>query len=364
MVLDLRCDIDGVMATAVAELNIVPAGVDAYRITQRSTIRLEPLDYLANLLPKALPDATYDKKTNYIGPTPGDAGHLIEHQYRYAVAMMDELCRRLDEDLPEGAVTSEEYIRLRRAELCRDKPIDNPRDATLLLCHSVIAGTRWLERSVYLAGVAGEQGYPVARWWKKRKGAAYKVYAKAPVTQKHPGALREEVSCQGRKALQQLGCGQRPGWTSEDVIALLEEFITATLPLLNTLDTHVMDVMDSSTQPSDLFVALSPLILAMGGAPSGGRPTSREQVAQLRHAFDSIVLTGQYRAKGLKKGLTIRSLLDGLCDAEGPLEKHPSICLYTLKPQFIRASRALATGGMGAERVAGDNRPKGEAEWG
>lgn len=80
MVLDLRCDIGGVTATAVAELNIGPAATGAYRITQRSTIRLEPLDYLSALLPDPMRNATYDKKTNYIGPTPSDAGHLIEYQ--------------------------------------------------------------------------------------------------------------------------------------------------------------------------------------------------------------------------------------------------------------------------------------------
>lgn len=276
--------------------------------------------------------------------------------------MVEELCRCLDDALPKTTVTSEEFMRLRRAEIGHDKASDHPLDATLLLCHSVIAGTRWVDRSVYRAGAAGQNGFPVARWWRRRKGVAYKVYAKAPATQVQPGGLREEVSAQGRKALQQLGCGQRSGWTGEDVIALLHEFVTAALPLLDTLDTHVTDVLGSSMQPSDFIVALSPLVPAMSGQPTGGRPTSREQIAQLRQAFDSLVLTGQYRAKGLKKGLTIRSLLDGLCEAEGPLEKHRSICLYTLKPHFIRASRALATGRMGAERVAGPNRSKGEAE--
>ncbi|GAA3725468.1 hypothetical protein GCM10022268_36690 [Sphingomonas cynarae] len=349
------------MATAVAELNIVPAGIHAYRITQRSTIRLEPLDYLSNLVPMAVPGATYDGRTNYIGPTPADTCRLIEHQHRYAAAMVDELGRCLEDALPETTITSEESIRLRRAELCRDEAVDDPLDATLLLCHSVVQGTRWLERSVYRAGAAGEQGCPVARWWRQRKGAAYKVYAKAAAKHGDTGALRKEVACQGRKALQQLGCGQRPGWAKEDVTALLIEFITAALPLLDTLDSHVRDVLGSSIQPSDLFVALSPLVLPMSGAPTGGRPTSREQVAQLRYAFDSIVLTGQYRGKGLRKGVTMRSLLDELCDSGGPLEKHPSLCLYMLKPQFVRASRAFATGEMGAERVTGSNLSKGEA---
>lgn len=362
LVLDLRCDIEGVQACAVAELHLVPAGVDAYRITQRSTIRLEPLDHLSSLLPGNMQTATYDRKTNYIGPTPSDANDLIAHQYGYAAAMMDALCRCLHNALPATAESSEECMRLRRVELGRDKAVDHPLEATLLLCHSVISGTRWIDRSIYRAGSGGESGFPVARWWRKRKGAAYKVYAKAPATERQLGALRQEVSCQGRKALQQLGCGQRSGWTSDNVIALLDEFVTAALPLLNTLDTHVMEVLDSSTQPSDLFIALSPLVSAMSGLPTGGRPTSREQVAQLRHAFDSIVLTGQYRATGLRKGVTMRTLLDGLCGPEGPLEKHPSLCLYILKPLFIRASRALATGGTGAERVAGGDPPKGEVE--
>ncbi len=361
MVLDLRCDIEGVIATAVAELNIVPAGIHAYRITQRSTIRLEPLPYLASLMSKTVLDATYDGKTNYIGPTPVDTRHLIQHQHRYVEAMVDELCHCLDDALPKTTVTSEVSMRLRRAELCRDKAVDDPFDATLLLCHSVVQGTRWLERSVYRAGAAGGQSPPVARWWRKRKGAAYKVYAKAAAKQVGSGALREEVTCQGRKALQQLGCGQRPGWAKDDVIALLVEFVAAALPLLDTLDSHVTELLGSSIQPSDLFVALSPLVLPMSGAPTGGRPTSREQVAQLRYAFDSIVLTGQYRGKGLRKGVTMRSLLDELCDSGGPLEKHPSLCLYMLKPQFVRASRAFATGEMGAERVTGSNLSKGEA---
>ncbi len=361
MVLDLHCDIEGVNASAVAELHLVPAGIDAYRITQRSTIRLEPLDYLAKAIPRTGPAVTYDEKTNYIGPTPADAHHLIAHQYRYAVVMVDELCRRLDDALPAGAVATDEAMRLRRAELCRDKAHVDPRDAMVSLCHSVVRGTRWLERSVYRAGADGEHGYLVARWSRKRKGAGYKVYAKAPATRSDPGGLREELSCQGRKALLQLGCRQHPGWRAEDVTALLVEFVTAAHPLLDILDSHVTDVLTSSVQASDLFVALSPLVLSMSGAPTGGRPTLRVQVAQLRHAFDSIVLTGQYRAKGLRKGLTMRSLLDGLCGAEGPLEKDSSLCLYTLKPQFARASRALATAGMGAERVAGNNRPKGEA---
>lgn len=358
MVLDLHCDIDGVMATAVAELNIVPAGMDAYRITQRSTIPLEPLNYLSNFVSRAILDTTYDGRTNYVGPTPADTSRLIQQQHRYAAAMVDELCGCLDDALPETTVTSEESLRLRRAELCRDEAMDDPLDATLLLCHSVVQGTRWLERSIYRAGAAGEQGYPVARWWRKRKGAAYKVYAKAAAGQSYLGALRKEVTCQGRKALQQLGCGQRSSWAGDDTIDLLVEFVTAALPLLDTLDSHVTEVIGSSIQPSELSVALSPLILPMSGAPTGGRPTSREQIAQLRHAFDSIVLTGQYRSKGLRKGLTMRSLLDEWCDTEGPLVKHPSLCLYTLKPRFVRASRVIATGGMGAERAAGLNRPK------
>ncbi|MES3098940.1 hypothetical protein [Sphingomonas faeni] len=342
MVLDLHRDIDGVTATAVAELHIAPAGADAYRITQRSTVRLQPLDYLSHLNGGTASRTTYDGKTNYIGPTPADTCHLIEHQYRYAASMVDELCRCLDQALPKRAVTSEVSMRLRRAELCRDRTSDDPPGAALLLCHSVPKGTLWLERGVYRAAAADERGHLVVRWWRKRKGAAYKVYAKAPASPGCPGGLREEVSCQGRKALEQLGCQLRAEWTEVGVVELLSGFATAALPLLDTLDRHVTEVLHGGMRPSDLFAALSPLVMPMSGAPTGGRPTSPEQVAQLRYAFDRLVLAGQYRGKGLKKGLTLRSILDSLCGSDGPLEKHPSLCFYVVKPQFVSANRALA----------------------
>lgn len=164
MVIELQRDIGGVLATAVAELHIVPAGVNAYRITKRSTVRLQPLDYLSNLNSGIVPEITSDGKANYIGMTPADTYRLIEHQCGYAAAMVDELDGCLDYGLPEGAVSSEETMRLRRAELCRDTSADNPLDAALLLCHSILHSTHWLERSVYRAGAADERGYPVARW--------------------------------------------------------------------------------------------------------------------------------------------------------------------------------------------------------
>lgn len=302
--------------------------------------RVNPLKYLAECYTSPL-KVTYDGSTNYIGPTPLDSRYMLVQQYQYVAAMLGELSRRLGDALPDHVVSTEENVRLRRIELCRDRATANSRGAAILLSHSVLRETRRVGRDVYSAGSTDDDGLPVTRWWRKRKGVAHKVYAKAPKDVGGSGCVREEVSCQGHTALQELDCVSRAEWTSEGVTELLTGFVEAALPILNTLHAHVTAVMAGSATPADLFVALSPLVMAMSGAPTGGRPTSPEQVAQLRSAFDSIVLTGQYHGKGLKKGLTLRSLFDALCDPKGPLEKNPLLCLYTLKPQFARASHAM-----------------------
>lgn len=212
---------------------------------------------------------------------------------------------------------------------------------------------------MYRAGSADDQGSPVTRWWRNKKGVAYTVYAKAPSDLRRRGCMREEVSCQSRKVLAGLECDLRADWSGEGVTTRLSGFVAAAMPLLETLHSHVAQVLAGAARPFDLFVALSPLVLPMSGAPTGGRPTSPEQMAMLRHAFDSLVLTGRYRGKGLKKGLSLRSLLNALCCAEGPLTKHASLCLYMVKPQFVRASHALASGKAwcgGAERANEENR--------
>lgn len=358
MVLNLRRYIDGVLATAVADLNVAPAGEKACQITQRSTLRLNPLSYLADRGFGNPLGATYDRNSNYIGPTPQDCRSLIELQCRYAAEMIEELSRCLGEALPNHVVSSEERTRLRRIELCRDIEVSDSLGVALLLSHSVLRETQWVERDVYRAGSADDQGSPVTRWWRNKKGVAYKVYAKAPSDFGQRGCVREEVSCQSRKALAELECDLRADWSGEGLTTLLIGFVAAAMPLLETLHSHVGEVIAGVARPSDLFVALSPLVLPMSGAPTGGRPTSPEQVAMLRHAFDSLVLTGRYRGKGLKKGLSLRSLLDSLCSAQGPLTKHASLCLYMVKPQFVRASHSLAVGNEwcgGAERVNGQN---------
>jgi hypothetical protein len=362
MVLTLSGTVDSVAATAVAELNVVPAG-EAYRLTQRSTLRLNPLGFLAAANIGGIGGGTYDGSTNFIGPTPTDTRDLIERQFRYVLTMVEALCRCLCETLPPHVVLTEQSARLRRIELARDVAVEDSRSAALLLSHSVLLGTRWTERDVYRVGSADGASPPITRWWRKKKGAAFKAYAKSPARQDLPGCLREEVSCQGRKALKEIGCEMQTDWSREGFAALLTDFVTGALPRLDTLHDHVAMVLAGSARPADLFASLSPMVLPMAGITTGGRPTSIEQLAELRHAFDCLVLTGQYRARGLKKGLTLRSILDSLCRPEGPLEKHPTLCLYTVKPQFVRASRDLARSRewQGAERVPGSEEPIAQA---
>jgi hypothetical protein len=189
---------------------------------------------------------------------------------------------------------------------------------------------------VYRAGFGVERGYPVGRWWRKKLGAIFKAYAKAL------NLLRLEWSCLDRDSLAEETGHINAPLLGSGAMELLDGFMVVARPALLELHRHAVAVLESSALPSELALKLLPLIVRMSGAATGGRNVERQGLEEAVTAYNSLILTGIYFARGLRLGTGLRATLDTLCGPYGPLVKRPSRCIYSVHPRYACAAHALA----------------------
>lgn len=340
MILNLNQQCNNSPGSATAELAFSRVGERAFRLTEQSVLRLNPLKYLREAGHAVPWQAAYDGCSNYIGPFPQDCSSLLEKQLSFMANITDELRFQLGRTLRDDVRSRDETIRIRAVELARDLKSVDAIGQTQLLAHSMLHDACLARRDVYRASSDTGAGFTVARWWLAKGGPALKAYAKAP------RLSRLEIVCDDRQAVNAALSGQavRSDFSGQGARALLEQLLPHLLALLDKLSEHADQVVGGQAAPSALALALSPMLAAMSGAPTGGRPTAHKTVAEVIHAYDSIVMTGQYRAKALRSDAVLGKLLRQLSDEGWPLMKHSTRHRYSLHPSLVRASFCQTTG--------------------
>lgn len=334
MILNLKRQGRDACGSATAELAFSQVGERAFRLSERSVLRLNPLKYLREAGQASLWPEAYDGSLNYIGPFPRDCSSLLEMQLSFIADMTEELRVQLGGSLSSDVQSRNETIRIRAVELARDRESNDAIGQAQLLAHSMLHDACLARRDVYRASSDTGAGTTVARWWLTKGGPALKVYAKAPQL------LRLEVACDDRPAVNSTAGGEalRAEFTGQGTRELLEKLLPELLTLLDKLTRHADQVIEGRATPSTLALALSPMLEAMAGASTGGRPTASKTVAEVIHAYDSIVMTGQYRAKALRSDAVLGKLLRQLSSDGWPLKKHSTRHRYSLHPNLVRAS--------------------------
>lgn len=277
-------------------------------------------------------ELSFDGKANVIGRQ-----HMcldpLEHQLPILIEAFEFARDALATAFPGWAP---EALWLKRAEACRDLPIENAIAAARTVQHSTLCGALQRQVDEYRRISDTEtRGIPTIRYMQHAIGPDDKIYPK------RDHDLRIEIACRDRAAVSRLTGTERATFSSDGARALLLNFVTAAVPRLDRLEQHVRAALESEASITDVLVALKPLIDRAAGERKAKGPTSKQVVVTAARLLDALLATGMCVAFGTHARHAIRYELDALCGADGPLVRHPSRAIYYLKPAFARACAAI-----------------------
>lgn len=333
MALNLECLSSGVRGRAKAHLAFAYVGDQELRMTEQSTIKLNPLRFLREAGHGADWESAYDAKTNYIGPFPRDCSRLLDTQVTFMADIVDELYAQLGGALRSDIVSGDENVRVRIAELALDVEVNDSLRQNQLLAQSMLYDSCLFKRDFYRAGSETSTKSTVTKWWLKQGGPALKAYAKAP------RLSRLEVVCDDRRAINSIndGVALRAEFSGRGTRKLLMNLFPSLQALLIKFHGHFEQVTGQYALPSALAQALSPLLAVMTGSPTGGRPIAQKSIEEANRAYDALCMTGMYCGTGLRSDATLKRVLGQLSSKAWPLIKHPTRHRYSLHPSLVSA---------------------------
>lgn len=225
-----------------------------------------------------------------------------------------------------------EALWLKRAEACRDLPIENAIAAVRIIQHSTLCGATQRRVDEYRRiGDEEVRGIPAIRYIQQAVGPEDKIYAK------RDHDLRLEIACRDRTAVTRLTGTERAAFNSDGVRSLYLNFLAAATPRLDRLEEHAREAMGSEISVANLIVALKPLIDRAAGEQKPKGPASNQGQADALRLLDALLSIGMCDAFDTHSRHAIRHDLEALCGEHGPLIRHPSRAIYNLKPKFARA---------------------------
>lgn len=330
---------DGVeVGRATAELHLSEKPDGVLIVTRRSSVRFNLLVPLREGL--AVPDdlVSTDRKRNLVGPTAEVPDEACEQQLSFAQQVVRKLHEAIAFGLPHTAVPIGGEMWLRAAEVCHDMVCEDPIALTHAATRSPVAGTSIADHDYYRTKLY-QNRLPVAHWLPKEKGEAYKIYPKARQL------IRIELSCGSRDGIASvIGRGSVP-CTEDGVAEVFVDFYNSAGTLCCAGLDHVRNLARSTYSAADLALKLHPLLLIAARQPvDGGYRPNEVAAADARRVYDELVRSGVASAKGLRKGMKVRQVLDQLCGEDGPLSTGNPHGIYVLKPDYGRAGLLLDVG--------------------
>lgn len=323
-------------ATAELYLAVRPDGV--LIVTRRSSVRFNLLLPLREGL--AVPNnlVSSDRKRNLVGPMEAVPDVACEHQLAFARQVVSKLRAAIASGLPPCAVLLGSEMWLRAAEVCHDMACEDPIAITHAATRSPVAGTSIADHDFYRTRLY-QNRLPVAHWLPKENGEAYKIYPKTPQL------LRVELSCGSRDDIASVIGRGSVECTEDGIEEIFVEFYNAAGALCCVALDHVRVLAQGVYSAADLALKLQPLLLVAGrqSLAKGYRP-NEVAAAEARRVYDEIIRSGVSSAKGLRKGMKVRQVLDQLCGQDGPLSTGNPQGIYVLKPEYGRAGLLLDVG--------------------
>lgn len=326
-------DDDGVeVGEASATLFVLGWPDGTFRVTQRSFVQVNLLKPLREHL--GVPDELVglDRNRNVLGATAAVSDDAYFLQFHVARQVIRELQTVIEFGLPDEARLMHERLRLCGVELCHDIVCADPVAVTNAVTRSPVTGSRVADHDAYRDKLYRNR-IPVAHWLPKAEGSVFKFYPKTS------GLLRVELSCGSTKRVRAVKGTKTAPFTEEGVVEILEAFHQAASESCREALAHIRQVMGSTFSPVDLALKLQPLLMVADRQRSekGYRP-SEKAASEARRVYDELIRNGFALSNGLKKEGQVRKVLDGLCDATGPLQNGSFKGVYTLKPEYGRAA--------------------------
>lgn len=231
---------------------------------------------------------------------------------------------------------SPDELWLKRAEACRDLPVENAIAAVRILQHSTLCGASGRLIDNYRR-ISDEEsrGIPTIRYIRHAMGPEEKIYPK------RDRVLRLEIACRDRRAVAHLTGTQRAEFSCDGVQALFLNFLTAAIPRLDVLEEHALRAFESEASITATIIRLKPLLDRAAGERKAKGPSSDKAALTANRLLDALLATGMCDAVGIHARHAIRRELDLLCEEGGPLIRHPSRTIYYLKPALARACAAI-----------------------
>lgn len=326
------------VGVATAELHLSEKTDGVLIVTRRSSVRFNLLVPLRDGLAVPNDFVSTDRKRNLVGPTAEVPDEACKQQLSFAQQVVRKLHEAIACGLPHTAVAMGGEMWLRAAEVCHDLICEDPVALTHAATRSPVAGTSIADHDYYRTKFY-QNRLPVAHWLPKEKGEAYKIYPKARQL------LRVELSCGSRDGIASvIGRGSVP-CTQEGIAEVFVDFYNSAGTLCCAGLDHVRILARRNYSAADLALKLQPLLLIAGRLPFDGGYRPNEVAAQdAKRVYDELVRTGVASAKGLRKGMKVRQVLDQLCGDDGPLSTGNPHGIYVLKPEYGRAGLLLDVG--------------------
>lgn len=330
---------DGVeVGRATAELHLAEKPDGILIVTRRSSVRFNLLVPLRDGL--AVPDdfVSADRKRNLVGPTTDVPGEACEQQLEFAQQVIRKLHAAVAVGLQESAMLVGGEMWLRAAEVCHDLICEDPVALTHAATRSPVPGTSIADHDYYRTKLY-QNRIPVAHWLPKEQGETYKIYPKARQL------LRVELSCGYRDRIASVIGRSSVPFTEEGIAEVFIDFYNSAGTLCCAGLDHVRNLARSTYSAADLALKLQPLLFIAARLPfDGGYQPNEVAAADAKRIYDEIVRSGVASAKGLRKGMKVRKVLDQLCGEDGPLSTGNPHGIYVLKPEYGRAGLLLDVG--------------------